>query len=228
MKIISQRNLNATLGILGIFTLGIFLDWFPKAILQVPMPKGMVTSMFANAVWQTVATIVIPCTWAVYRLGLSWSDLGLSRHNLGKNILLGCGLYSIALAAFIHCSNDPLISAHAIRTLGTGDALVLLSTMSLVAAGTDIATRGFILFTLAKYTHVGFAILIQNLTWYIGHIHEINILTGCMGVGMATALTLTLGLLGDVIALKTRNVVGLAFAHIMLNVVLAIYIRYIL
>lgn len=67
--------------------------------------------------------------------------------------------------------------------------------------------------------------LIQNLTWYLGHIHEINLLTNCLGYMNALGLTLILGVVGDVIALKTRNVVGLAIAHVLLNVALLIYIR---
>jgi len=63
------------------------------------------------------------------------------------------------------------------------------------------------------------------LTWYLGHIHEIELLQDCLGYGMALSLTLTLGLLGDAIALKTRNVLGLAIPHILLNIILAIYIR---
>ncbi len=225
MPLISQRNFNAVIGILGIFALGVFLDWFPKAFLEIPMPQGLVANSFANALWQISVTIFIPIYWAVKRLGFSLADLGLSLHNLGKTLILGCCLYSLALAAFIHCSDDPLISNHALRSISIWEAVGLTSSMGLIAAGTDIATRGFILFTLARHTHIAFAIFVQNLTWYLGHIHEINILTGCLGYGAALGLTLTLGLLGDAIALKTRNVVGLAIAHILLNIILAIYIR---
>ncbi|HFQ91855.1 MAG TPA: hypothetical protein ENK29_03150 [Chromatiales bacterium] len=225
MPLISQRNFNAAIGILGIFALGVFLDWFPKAFLGIPMPEGLVANSFANTLWQVVVTICIPVYWAIKRLGFSLADLGLSTRNLGKTLLLGCLLYSLALAAFIHCSDDPLISNHALGKIGFWEAVGLTSSMGLVAAGTDVATRGFVLFTLARYTHVGFAIFVQNLTWYLGHIHELNILRNCLGYGTALALVLTLGLLGDAIALKTRNVVGLAIAHILLNIVLAVYIR---
>jgi len=221
----TQRNLNAVLGILGIFTLGVFLDWYPKVILGLPLPKDMVLSSAVSAVWQVGATILIPCVWAIRRLGLKWGDLGLNTRNLGSTLLLGCGLYALALAAFIHCSADPLISNHAVGQAPLGEALQLTAVMGLIAATTDIATRGFLLLTLVRYSPVWFAVLIQNLTWYLGHIHEIDLLTNCLGYMNALGLTLTLGIVGDVIALKTRNVVGLAIAHVLLNVALLIYIR---
>lgn len=221
----TQRDINAVIGILSIFALGIFLDWFPKAILEIPMPGGSTIQFLSGTVWQTIATIIIPIYWAIKRLGVSLADMGINTQNLGKTLLLSCGLYSLALYAFIHCSADPLIANHSVGKVGIWEAVGLASGMCLVAAGTDFATRGFLLLLLARHTHVGFAILVQNLAWYLGHIHEINILTNCLGYGTALALTLTLGLLGDAIALKTRNIVGLAMAHILLNVILTIYIR---
>ncbi|RRQ21447.1 CPBP family glutamic-type intramembrane protease [Thiohalobacter thiocyanaticus] len=220
-----QYNINVILGILGIFTLGVFLDWYPKVILGLPLPKDTVLSSAVSAVWQAGATIVIPCLWAMRRLGLGLRDFGLTTHRLGITLLYGCVLYSLALAAFIHCSADPLISNHAVRWAPLSEAIQLTAVMGLIAAITDITTRGFLLLTLSRYGPVWFAVVIQNLTWYLGHIHEINLLTGCLGYANALGLTLTLGILGDVIALKTRNVTGLAIAHILLNVVLMIYIR---
>jgi len=221
----SRQDINAVAGIFGIYALGIFLTWYPISILGIPMPDGLVSRSATIAIWQTVTTIVIPYIWVMARLGFTLADLGINTSNLGRSILFGCLLYSLALAAFIHCSDDPLIRNHAIGKVPPHEAFALVSSMSLIAAGTDFCTRGFILLTLARYTHVGFAILAQNLTWYLGHITEINLLTGCLGYAGALGLTLTLGLLGDVIALRTRNVLGLAFAHILLNVVMSLYIR---
>ena len=217
---------NRVLGILGIFALGIFLDWFPLTVLHVPWPRGLLSHPFADGGWQTVTTIIIPCAWAIWRLGLRPADLGLSTKGLGRTLLLGCALYSLALAAFVHCAGDPLIAHHILGRVGLGDAIGLTAAMSLVAAGTDIATRGFLLLTLSRYTHVGFAILVQNLAWYLGHINEIGLLTGCLGYYGALGLTLTLGILGDVVALRTRNVVGLSLAHILLNIAMAVFIRH--
>ena len=222
---LSRSDLNAALGILGIFALGIFLNWYPLVVLKIQMPGDIIWSKAANAIFQTLTTIVIPYTWAMTRLGLSLPDLGISMRNLGKTLILGCMLYAIALAAFIHCTADPMISNHIVGKLPPWEAVGMVSSMALNAAGTDFATRGFILLALVRHTHVSIAIIIQNLVWYLGHIPEINMLTACLGLTGALGLTITLGTLGDVIALKTRNVVGLAIAHILLNIILTIYIR---
>lgn len=221
----TRSDINATLGILGILLLGIFLTWYPVVILKIPLPENLAWKSLITAALQTLTTVVIPYVWAFSRLGLSPADLGLTTRKLGTNLLYGCLLYSLALAAFLHCSADPMIANHAVRNVAPLETIGMASGMSLIAAGTDLATRGFILLALARYTHVGFAIAIQNLTWYWGHIPEINMLTGCLGFAGALGLTLTLGILGDVIALRTRNVIGLAMAHILLNVVLTMYIR---
>lgn len=222
---LTRHDIGVTSGALAVFALGIFLVWFPLVVLQVPQPATLVANAWFNAAWQTVATIVMPCAWAVWWLGLRLEDLGLTRRNLGRSVLMGCALYSVAFVAFAHCAGDPLIANHPVRHLPTIEAIGLASAMSLIAAGTDIATRGFILLILARHTHVIFAIFIQNLIWFLGHLHEIHLLSNCLGAYLAIGLTLALGIIGDIIALKTRNVVGLAIAHILLNVVLSVYLR---
>jgi len=221
----TQRDINAVIGVLGITAFGIFCQWLPFVILSVPMPKGVIASTAITTFWQTLWLVVIPYVWAVRRLGLSIEDMGVGRRNLGLSTILGCSLYLIALAAFIHCSGGGLMTNHIVRKVGPGEASMLVLLMGIVAAGTDLTTRGFILLTLTKHSHVIFAIFMQNLIWFLGHIAEIKLLTDCLGVAMATVLTLTLGIVGDMIVLRTRNVVGLAIAHFLLNVVLVIYLR---
>lgn len=92
-------------------------------------------------------------------------------------------------------------------------------------SGTDLSTRGFILLGLARYSPLIFAIIAQNVFWYVGHLSEIAELSGCLTLWGAIGLTLTLGILGDLVALKTRNILGLAIAHILLNVAMMIFIR---
>lgn len=221
----SRLEINATSGILGILVLSIFLDWYPIVALQLPLPQGIVARSTITAIWDTLTTCVLPYVWVMWRLGFSLADLGFSTYKLGQSLLLGSLLYAVALAAFLYCSSDPLISNHIIGTLPLWDAVGYVAIMALIAAGTDISTRGFILLSLARYTHISVAILIQNMIWYLGHIDEINLLSGCIGYAAALGLTLTLGILGDIVALRTRNILGLAFAHILLNVVLSLYIR---
>lgn len=222
---ISSYKLNAFLSICGIYLLGIFLTWYLTGIFKIPQPEDVALKSLTIAAIQTMCLIVIPYIWAIKRLHFTLADLGISTKNLIKTTILGCALYSLALAVFLYCSADPLISNHAIRHLDTADASVLLLSMSIIAAGTDIATRGFALFTLARFTNLPIAITLQNVAWYAGHISEIDLLKNCLGLWAAIGLTLTLGILGDIIALKTRNIVGLSIAHILLNIVLTTYIR---
>lgn len=218
-------NINLSLGILGICGLGIFLAWFVTAMHLIPMPADPIRSSLVGTLWQFLTTVVIVYWWASKRLRLPLSELGITTWNLGKTILLGCALYSLALLAFVTCGNDPMIAQHALRNASSNDAMWLLFSMSLTAAGTDLTTRGFILLGLGRFTPLLFAIVVQNALWYLGHVNEIAQLSGCLTLWGAIGLTLTLGILGDVVALKTRNVVGLAIAHVLLNVVMMVYIR---
>lgn len=222
---VSGYKLNAFLAISGIYLLGIFLTWYLTAIFKIPIPENVPLRSLTTSILQTVCVIIIPYIWAIKRLNFSLQDLGISTKNLVQSIIFGCALYTLALAAFIHCSADPLISNHAIGKLELTDASIMLLAMAIVAAGTDIATRGFVLFTLARFTNLPIAIVMQNVTWYAGHTGEIKLLENCLGLWTAIGLTLTLGILGDIIALKTRNIVGLSIAHVLLNVALFIYIR---
>jgi membrane protease YdiL (CAAX protease family) len=228
MLTLPRRDLNATLGILGIFATAIFLTWLPISGLSLPLPRHPVDRTAVTGVWQFLMTIVVPYVWASRRLGMSPADLGISRKNLGKSVLLGCALYSLALVAFLYGRHDPLIQDHPIRHLPTDRMLLLGGTMCVIAAGTDIATRGFILLSLARHTGVPFAVLMQNVFWMLGHTHEIQVLESALGRVGANALFLVLGLLGDSIALRTRNVLGLAIAHILLNIVMVTVIRHLL
>lgn len=189
------------------------------------MPESLLASSCITTFWQTLALVILPYVWATRRLGMNLADLGITRQKLGINTVLGCGLYLIALGSFVHCSEGEMMANHAVRKIGLGDASAFVVLMGIIAAGTDLTTRGFILLTLARHSHVAFAIFMQNLVWFLGHIHEIRLLTDCLGVGMATVLTLTLGIVGDMIVLRTRNVIGLAIAHFLLNVILVIYLR---
>lgn len=221
----TARDFNATVGVLGVTALGILSLWFPTAVLHIPMPQGVVTRTALTTVWQTVALGVLPYLWAVRRLGMTLGDLGLSTRRLLPSTLLGCGLYTIALAAFLHCSAGQMMQGHAVRTAPLAEAVIFCFFMSVVAAGTDLLTRGFILLTLARHSHVVFAIAMQNAIWYLGHVQEIRLLADCLGVGGATLLTLTLGIGGDMVVLRTRNVIGLCIAHVLLNVILTVYLR---
>lgn len=221
----ARWNPGATLGVLGIVALGIFLLWFPIVVLRTPLPQGLVAASVVTTVWQALATVVLPYWWAMSRLKMRPADLGLTTHNLKTSAVFGCALYALALVAFLHCSQSSLMQNHAVRHVDPIQAVALISTMSVIASGSDLFTRGFILLSLARYSHIGFAVLLQNLVWFVGHAEEIRLLADCLGVLAAVGLTLTLGIVGDVIVLKTRNVLGLVGAHILLNIVIGFYLR---
>lgn len=218
-------NINLSLGILGICGLGIFLAWFVTAMHLIPLPADPIRSSLVGTLWQFLTTVVIVYWWASKRLRLPLSELGITTRNLGKTTLLGCALYSLALLAFVSCSDDPMIAQHALRNASSNDAMWLLFSMGLTAAGTDLTTRGFILLGLGRFTPLLFAVVVQNALWYLGHVSEIAQLSGCLTFWGAVGLTLTLGILGDLVALKTRNVAGLAIAHVLLNVAMMVFIR---
>ena len=222
---IPRDKLNTAAGVLGIFLLCIGILWIPGGLLGLKFSDDPLIRNLISAIFQTMAVIVLPYFWAAKRLGLSPRTLGVTTKGLKAGLFWGLALYALALMAFIHCSDDPLISNHAVRSADYRDLSIMLFTMCLVAAGTDLTTRGFLLLTLAESTNVYFAIAIQNLAWVVGHIVEIKLLMSCLGLELAVALTITLGVLGDIVALKTRNVVGLAIAHIVLNIALVTYIR---
>ena len=97
--------------------------------------------------------------------------------------------------------------------------------MAIHAASTDLATRGFILLSLAETSHVAFAVLMQNVVWVFGHLYEIKLFANSLGYPVAAGMIVVTGLLGDVVALRTRNVIGLALAHVFLNLLMVIFIR---
>lgn len=221
----ASANINMVLGILGICSLGIFLAWFVTAMQLLPLPRDPMWSSLAGASWQFLTTVIVLYWWANKRFRLPLSELGITTKNLLSSTILGCLLYSLALLAFISCSNDPFIANHVLRHASTKDAMLTLFSMSIVASGTDLTTRGFVLLGLARYSPLIFAIIVQNALWYLGHLSEIAALTGCLTLWGAIGLTLTLGILGDIVALKTRNIMGLAIAHILLNITMMIFIR---
>jgi len=221
----SRRNLNAVVGALTVMFMGIMALWFPTAILNIKPPSDVIDSTIVMAIWQTLVIVAIPYYWAVKRLGMSMAELGVSTHKLGRSIVYGCALYAIALVVFVHCSSNQVMLNHVVYTLGSGDAYFVATLMGLLAAGTDMTTRGYILLTLTKYSNVVFAIVMQNLVWFIGHITEIHFLANCIGMFNAVSLTLLLGVLGDIIVLRIGNVMGLVLAHFLLNIVLTVYMR---
>jgi hypothetical protein len=213
------------LALVAFFVAGVFLTWSWIVGLKLPLPRHPLYHKLATTLLQTTFAIVIPYLAAWKWLGLTPARLGFTTRGFLPSLLWGCGLYAIALGAFLTCSDDPLLTRHPLARAEPWVAVAIVLVMGLHAAGTDFATRGYILLGLAEFGPVAFAILMQNVVWFVGHVYEIDLLARCMGLWPARGLFLLLGVLGDVIALRTRNVAGLAVAHVLLNVAMAFVIR---
>jgi hypothetical protein len=223
----SQRfRLLDTLFVLGVFGAGILLTTLVIVQFRVTADLDFVSRHLANTSIQAFFLIVVPyAASAALRRGTP-AELGLTLRKLGPSLGWSLGLYAIALAAFFYCADGPLIAGHPIRRPVQPVVIGKLGlSMCLLAATTDIATRGFILLSLRRCAPLWFAILMQNVFWIYGHVYEIRALSVCLGTAAGYALFLVLGLLGDTIALRTRNVVGLALGHVALNLVMIFYIR---
>lgn len=171
--------------------------------------------------------IFFPFLWVIYWKKEKLADMGITKKNLLTSTILGIAVYSIALAVFIFSINNPSFNANFVsgtKNEKLGDLVFITILVSIMAMITDLWTRGFILMLLAKHSSVYFAILTQNMTWFLVHIYEIDLLQNAITLPGAVALTLTLGILGDVVALKTKNILGLGIGHIWLNVVFTTYI----
>jgi hypothetical protein len=219
------RRAFAVLSILGVFVVGVFLTWLYIVKLRLPLPRNPLGYKLATTLLQTLTTIVLPYLWAWKFLKLSPAQLGFTTKNLGRSLAWGCVLYALGFLAFSTCTDDPLLSRHPIRRADATEGTAILLTMGLHAAGTDFATRGYILLALAAFGPVWLAIAMLNLVWFYGHIYEINLFANCLGLPVALTLFIVLGVLGDIVALRTRNVVGLAIAHVILNIAMALSIR---
>ena len=148
-------------------------------------------------------------------------------HRLGMRLpvnqapwILGTGLllYTVGLAAFIlwppHESGFTFWETSARWT----DLAIVLPCICLMAAITDLWTRGFVLLQAADRWGIHIAVALQNALWLILHAYEIEILADSMTWTGAIALALFLGVTGDLVALRWRSVAGLMLGHAWLNI----------
>ncbi len=181
-----------------------------------------------RAVRMTCVYVLLPFGWARVFTELKSYDFGITRKKLVTSIVFGLGVYSIALAAFLLSLGHPEFDRHFRWGLGytITEWLLIMALVSWMAFVTDLWTRGFILMSLAKFQSPLFAICAQNITWLVVHLYEIAILGPSMGILGALGLTIGLGILGDIVALKTKNIIGLGIGHIFLNLAFFGYLRF--
>ena len=130
----------------------------------------------------------------------------------------GIGLYTIALAAFTIFPPKAPGFVFWTSEAGALDWMVTLPCICVMAAVTDVWTRGFVLLNLAPRIGTTQAIVVQNILWIVLHLYELELLATSMTWIGALLLAITLGILGDAIALHWGSVRPLMAGHIWLNV----------
>jgi len=181
-----------------------------------------------RALRMTCVYVILPFGWAWVVMRIRWADFGITKKNIIWSLIFGISVYSIALVTFILSLGNPDFDS-AFRwgaDYSMSDWILTLALVSWMAFVTDLWTRGFVLMLLTKYQSPMFGIIGQNITWLVIHIYEISLLGPSMGIIGALGLTLALGVLGDIVALKTKNILGLGIGHIFLNIAFLSYIRF--
>lgn len=176
----------------------------------------------------TCVYVLLPFGWAYFIKKIPLKDFGIKKQKLITSIILGLGIYSIALIVFLVSLGNPEFDQYFRWGMkySITEWLFTLALVSWMAFVTDLWTRGFVLMLLSKYQSPWFGIFAQNITWLIVHIYEIVLLGPSLSIFGALALTITLGVLGDVVALKTKNIIGLGIGHIYLNIAFFGYVRF--
>lgn len=180
-----------------------------------------------RAVRMGIVYIVFPFGWALYFKKFRLKDMGITTKNLLYSIIFGTAVYSIALAVFIYTVGNEDFDVYFVDWMlesSQRELIIILALTSFMAVVTDVWTRGFILMLLARHHSPYLGVLAQNVTWLLVHLYEIDLLQKSLSLHGAITLTLTLGLSGDALALKTRNIIGLAVGHVFLNIAFACYI----
>lgn len=158
---------------------------------------------------------VLPTIWFVKRYQGTWKDLGIlpSKTYPVTSFIGGSLVYTIAIIVFLRYE----IFFTGWNTTPWVITIIKFSFIAVMASITDFWTRGFILFEISKRYNDQYAIFWQNVVWFTIHIYEFELLMPYIGLFYAIILTLILGILGDLIALKTKSITGLMFGHIILN-----------
>ncbi len=202
---------------------GIFYFYRTNYLSLTPISNNLFRALRMTCVY-----IFLPFGWALGLKKFKLSDFGISRKKLTISIILGIGVYSIALIVFLLSLGNPDFDNH--FRWGTEysvtEWVLVLALVSWMAFITDLWTRGFVLMLLAKHQSPWFGIFGQNVTWLVIHLYEVVLLGPSIGIFGALVLTIGLGVLGDVVALKTKNILGLGVGHVFLNITFFSYLRF--
>jgi hypothetical protein len=180
-----------------------------------------------RAVRMTVLYLVVPLLWLVKIRNFSFTDLGITTKNFLVATVLGIGVYFIALTIFLMSIGNPEFDRYFLwgNEMSAGEFAAIMALVAWMAALTDIWTRGMVMMPILKLKGIPLAILAQNVVWFAAHAYEIEFLIGSLTLAGAVTLTLALGILGDLVAIKTRNIIGLSIGHIILNLAFFGFVR---
>ena len=159
-------------------------------------------------------------------------NMGLNLPSEGKFAAVGLGLllYMFALATFILWPPESCgfrfweNNLHRCSTATKIDWIITLPLLCCMAMLTDLWTRGFVLIQATERWGEVSGIAMQNLFWLLLHLYELEILAPSMSWPGAIILALILGILGDLIVLKWRCVIGLMGGHALLNIGWVLYL----
>ena len=191
------------------------------------LEADIVLSSALRCVRMLLVYIVLCLGILILRYDYKLEDFGIRKENLAISTVLGIGVYTIALLSFLYHVGDKDFDEHFVegkRSLDVASLVIVSLFTFCMAAITDIWTRGFVLLPTTRFRSKLVAILLQNVVWFLIHIYEILLLMDAFGLAQSIALTIVLGVTGDMVVLRYRNVLGLAIGHIYLNLVFIIYV----
>ena len=176
------------------------------------------TDLFIRAV-RMIVGYILPVLFFYRRHQISLKKLGISFPVNIPNLFAGIFLYCIGALVFLK---------YEIFFEGWRHDFVFIPTLFLIfilVSTTDFWTRGFILLFLADRRGKHTGIVVQNIVWFIIHWYEIVAIAEYTGFVLAIALTLFLGIGGDILTLRSQNIYGLMIGHFIMNLMIILQAR---
>ncbi|MHA1911129.1 MAG: CPBP family glutamic-type intramembrane protease [Candidatus Kariarchaeaceae archaeon] len=168
-------------------------------------------------VFRMICCYLMPFFWFINSTPLSFKDLGLKYDSWG----LWLGMLVYAVPIFIFISNN--IFSKGWQEHSSYEIVILLFLTFIMASITDLWFHGFIFMGLMNTSSVKIAFIAQSILWFIFHYYEIILLEPYIGWLNAFFLSFYLGLAGDIIAFKTKSVIGLMIGHSLFNLIFVLF-----
>ncbi|MCG3217920.1 MAG: CPBP family intramembrane metalloprotease [Candidatus Heimdallarchaeota archaeon] len=168
-------------------------------------------------VFRMFCCYLVPFFWFINSTNLSLKDMGLKYDSWG----LWLGILAYAVPTFVFIANE--IFSKEWQNHSSWEIVLLLTLTFVMASITDLWFHGFIFMGLVNTRSVKIAFLVQNTLWFVFHYYEIILLEPYIGWLNAFVLSLYLGLVGDIITLKTKSVIGLMIGHSLFNLAFVLF-----